>query len=142
MVAFFPRSSGWFDCTEPSLATSVQGKQGLQGASTRVRRVRNLLHRRKQGVQGARTQGRGSEPPRTFSNHMTTERAGRVAVFHRRLGWFACTEPSLATSSQGKQGVQGARARVGGGSRTSNLLDSNHTDLLWKPSIHTLFTLR
>ena len=97
---------------------------------------------KKRGVQGARTQGRGSEPPRTFSNHMTTERAGRVAVFHRRLGWFACTEPSLATSLQGKQGVQGARARVGGGSRTSNLLDSNHTDLLWKPSIHTLFTLR
>ena len=24
--------SGWFDCTEPSLATAVQGKQGVQGA--------------------------------------------------------------------------------------------------------------
>ena len=25
-------SSGWFDCTEPSLSTSLQGKQGVQGA--------------------------------------------------------------------------------------------------------------
>ena len=25
-------SSGWFDCTEPSLATALQGKQGVQGA--------------------------------------------------------------------------------------------------------------
>ena len=43
-----------------------------------------------------------SEPPRIFSNHMMTELAGRVEVFHRSLGWFACTEPSLATSLQGK----------------------------------------
>ena len=27
------RSSGWFDCTERSLATSLQGKQGVQGVS-------------------------------------------------------------------------------------------------------------
>ena len=25
-------SSGWFDCTEHSLSTSLQGKQGVQGA--------------------------------------------------------------------------------------------------------------
>ena len=25
-------SSGWFDCTEPSLSTVLQGKQGVQGA--------------------------------------------------------------------------------------------------------------
>ena len=30
-------SSGWFDCTEPSLATSLQGKQGVQGAYALVR---------------------------------------------------------------------------------------------------------
>ena len=24
-------SSGWFDCTEPSLSTSLQGQQGMQG---------------------------------------------------------------------------------------------------------------
>ena len=67
------------------------------------------------------------EPPRTFSNHMTTELAGRVEVFPRRLGRFYCTEPSLATSLQGKQCVQGARARVRGGSRTSNLLELSRT---------------
>ena len=30
-------SSGWFDCTEPSLTTSLQGKQGVQGAYVLVR---------------------------------------------------------------------------------------------------------
>ena len=29
--------SGWFDCTEPSLATAVQGKPGVQGAYALVR---------------------------------------------------------------------------------------------------------
>ena len=35
-------------------------------------------------------------------------------------GWFDCTEPSLSTSLQGKQGVHGAYALVQGGSSTSN----------------------
>ena len=30
-------SSGWFDHTEPSLSTSLQGKQGVQGAYALVR---------------------------------------------------------------------------------------------------------
>ena len=30
-------SSGWFDCTEPSLSTSLKGKQGVQGAYALVR---------------------------------------------------------------------------------------------------------
>ena len=30
-------SSGLFDCTEPSLTTSLQGKQGVQGAYALVR---------------------------------------------------------------------------------------------------------
>ena len=63
------------------------------------------------------------EPPRTFSNHIMTEIAGRVEVFHLSSGWFDCTEPSLPTSLQGKQGVQGARALVRGGSGASNLLE-------------------
>ena len=41
-------------------------------------------------------------------------------------GWFDCTEPSLSTSLQGKQGVQGAYALVRGGSSTSNLLEPHH----------------
>ena len=30
-VEFFHMSSGWFDSTEPSLTTSLQGKQGING---------------------------------------------------------------------------------------------------------------
>ena len=43
-----------------------------------------------------------------------------VEVYHMSSGWFDCTEPSLCTSLQGKQGVQGAYALVQGGSSTSN----------------------
>ena len=56
-----------------------------------------------------------------------TEIAGRVEFFHMSLGWFDCTEPSLTTSLQGKQGVQGARALVRGGSSASNLLEPSRT---------------
>ena len=66
------------------------------------------------------------EPPRTFSNHIITEIAGRVEFFHMSSGWFDCTEPSLTTYLQGKQGVQGARALVRGGSSASNLLEPHH----------------
>ena len=38
-------------------------------------------------------------------------------------GWFDCTEPSLSTLLQGKQGLQGAYSLVRGGSRASNLLE-------------------
>ena len=31
------KRSGWFDCTEPALSTSLQGKQGVQGAYALVR---------------------------------------------------------------------------------------------------------
>ena len=41
-------------------------------------------------------------------------------------GWFDCTEPSLCTLLQGKQGVQGAYAIVRGGSSTSNLHEPHH----------------
>ena len=40
-------------------------------------------------------------------------------------GWFDHTEPSLSTSLQGKQGVQGVYALVWGGSSTSNLIESS-----------------
>ena len=36
VLEFCNRSSGWFDCTQPSLATWLQGKQGVQGASALV----------------------------------------------------------------------------------------------------------
>ena len=46
------------------------------------------------------------EPPRTFSSHSSTEvtRCGRFC--HLCSGWFDCTEPSLSTRVQEKQGVQ------------------------------------
>ena len=55
-----------------------------------------------------------------------TELAGRVQIFQMRSGWFDCTEPSLTTALQGKQGVQGARALVRGGSSVANLLEPQH----------------
>ena len=36
-VEFFHMSSGWFDCTEPSLTTSLEGKQFVQNAYAMVR---------------------------------------------------------------------------------------------------------
>ena len=44
---------------------------------------------------------------RTSSNHIMTEIARCVGFGHIRLGWFDCTEPSLSTSLQGQQGMQG-----------------------------------
>ena len=95
--------SEWFDSTEPSLTASSQKKTGVQGARTLVR-----AHR-------------------TSSNHIMTEIAGRVEFFQMSSGWFDCTEPSLTTSLQGKQGVQGARALVRGGLSASNLLEPSRT---------------
>ena len=44
--------------------------------------------------------------------------------------WFDCTEPSLSTSLQGKQGLQGAYALVRGGSSTLNLIEPSPSTLL------------
>ena len=67
------------------------------------------------------------EPHRTYSNHNITEIARRGEVCHISSGWFDCTEPSLSTSFQGKQGVQGAYALVRGGSSTLNLIEPTQT---------------
>ena len=47
------------------------------------------------------------EPHRIFSNHIITEIARCVEFCHMSSGWFDCTEPSLSTSLQGQQGMQG-----------------------------------
>ena len=70
------------------------------------------------------------EPHRTFSNHIITEIARCLEFCHLSSGWFDCTEPSLSTSLQGKQGVQGAYALVRGGSSTSNLVEPSRTTSL------------
>ena len=67
------------------------------------------------------------DPPRTFSNHLIAEIARCVEVVHMSSGWFDCTKPTLPTSLQGKQGLQGAHARVRGGSSASNLLAPSRT---------------
>ena len=43
---------------------------------------------------------------RTSSNHIIAELARCVEVFYMSSGWLDYTAPSLATSLQGKQGVQ------------------------------------
>ena len=62
------------------------------------------------------------EPPRTFSNHIITKIARYIEFCHISSELFDCTEPSLSTSLQGKQGVQGGYELVRGGSSTSNLI--------------------
>ena len=47
------------------------------------------------------------EPRRTFPNHIITEIARYVEFCHMSSGWFYSTEPSLSTSLQGQQGMQG-----------------------------------
>ena len=121
-------SSGWFDCTEPSLGTSLQGKQGVQGAYAIGRGGSSTSNR----IEPTRTTMRSGwfkhiEPDRTYSNHNITEIARCGEVCHIRSGWFDCTEPSLSTSLQGKQGVQGAYAIVRGGSSTLNLIEPTRT---------------
>ena len=90
-IDFFHMSSGWFDCTEPSPTTSLQGIQGVQGAiCTGSGRFKHI------------------EPHRTFSNYILTEIARYIEFFYTSSGWFDWTKPSLTTSLQGIQGVQGA----------------------------------
>ena len=48
------------------------------------------------------------EPHRTSTNHILTELARCKDFFHRSSGWFDWTEPSLTTSLQGLEGMQGA----------------------------------
>ena len=70
------------------------------------------------------------EPRRTFPNCIITEIVRCVEFCHMSSGWFDCTEHSLSTSLQGKQGVQGAYALVRGDSSTSNLVEPSRTTSL------------
>ena len=99
------------DKTEPSLTTSLQGKQRVQCGCARVRVLMHSF-----GVVQAQ---RASS---NLLNHIIAEIARREEFFHMCSGWFDCTEPPLPTSLQGKQGVKGACALVRGGSSASNLL--------------------
>ena len=111
-VEFYHMSSVWFDSTEPSIYI-VTGK-------TRCASCLGLNSGWFKHI----------EPHRTFSNHFIRETAKCGEFCHRSSGWFDCTEPSLATALQGKQGVQGASVLVQGGSSTSNLLEPSRTTSL------------
>ena len=135
-------SSGWFDCTEHSLTSCLQGKEGVQGTSSgwfkciepprtfsnhiiaKIARCRVLSHEfgvvrlYRTFIFTGETRCAGClctssgwfkriEPPRTFSNHIIAEIARCVEFFHMSSGWFDCTEHSLTSSLQGKEGVQG-----------------------------------
>ena len=72
-------SSWWFDCTEPSQTTSLQGIQGVQGAiCTEVKAHRT-----------------------SFTKYILTERGRYIDFKYMSSGWFDWTEPSLTTSLQG-----------------------------------------
>ena len=67
------------------------------------------------------------EPPRTFSNHIIAKIARCVEFFYMSSEWFDYSEPSLTTSFQGKQGVQGAYCALVRAHRTSsNLLEPHN----------------
>ena len=64
-------------------------------------------------------------------NHIITELARCVEVYHMSSGWFDCTELSLSTALQEKQGVQGAYAlNQGGASVTLDVEQVNHPELM------------
>ena len=143
-------SSGWYDCTEPCLSTLLQGKQGVQGAYAtssnlltthqlywcvefyHITEPLYLKQSRKFSVCRVVVHLFGvvqahQTSSKTYTNHIITEIARCVEVYHMSSGWFDRTEPSLCTSLQGKQGVQGAYALVRGGSSTSNLIEPTQT---------------
>ena len=74
-------------------------------------------------VQAHRTSSNLLEP-----HHYKDSKVCRVC--HMSSGWFDCTDPSLSTSLQGKQGMQGAYALVRGGSSKSNLVEPSRTTSL------------
>ena len=100
-----------FGVVRPSLSTSLQGKQGVQGAYALVRggsSTSNLIE---------------------SSRNIITEIARCVGFCHMGSGWFDCTEPSLSTSLQGKQGMQGVVHLFGvvkAHRTSSNLLEPHH----------------
>ena len=66
-------SSGWFDCTERCLSTSLQGKQGVQGVSALVR--------------GGSSTANRIEPTRTTSSQKTIQHG---CLRNRKFGHLGC----------------------------------------------------
>ena len=96
-VEFCHMSSGWFDCTEPSLSTSFTGQTRCAGCLCTCSGWFKHI-----------------EPRRIFSNHIITEIARCVEVCHMSSGWFDFTEPSLSTSFTGETRCAGCLCSCSG----------------------------
>ena len=96
-VEFCHTSSGWFDCTEPSLSTSFTGETRCAGCLCTFSGWFKHI-----------------EPRRIFSNHIITEIARCVEVCHMSSGWFDFTEPSLSTSFTGETRCAGCLCSCSG----------------------------
>ena len=88
--------SGWFDCTEPSQSTALQGKQGVQGAYALVMVYGFLVFLSYEfGVvrlyrtfsiyilAGMAGWFKHIEPHRTYTNHTITEIVQELYFCHR-----------------------------------------------------------
>ena len=99
-------SSGWFDCTEPSLTISLQGKKGVQGAYALVRggsSASNLLephHCRDSKVCRVLSHQFGVvRLYRTFSNYIFTGETRCAGCLCTSSGWFKRIEPPRTFSN-------------------------------------------
>ena len=99
-------SSGWFDCTEPSLSTSLQGKQGVQGAYALVPLVRgasnfsnHIITKIARCVEFCHEFG-VVRLYRTFSIYIVTGETRSAGYLCTSSGWFKHIEPSRTTSLQ------------------------------------------
>ena len=102
-VKFSHMSSGWFNYTELSLTTSLQGKQGVQGAYTLVRggsSTSNLLepHHCRDGKVLSHEFGMVRRY-RTFSNYIFTGEARCAGCLCTSSGWFKHVEPPRTFSN-------------------------------------------
>ena len=108
-VAFFHRSSGSFDCTEPSLLTSFQGKQVCRvrmhsfGVVQEYRTSSNLLepqHRSDSKLYRVLSQELGVDRQyRTFSNDFFTGETRFAGCLSARSGWFTYSKPPRTFSN-------------------------------------------
>ena len=108
-VEFCHMSSGWFDCTEPSLSTSLQGKQGVQvlmhlfGVVQAHRTSSNLPephHYRDSKVCRVLSHEFGVvRPYRTFSVYIVTGETRSAGCLCTSSGWFKHIEPPRTFSN-------------------------------------------
>ena len=105
-------STGWFDCTEPSLSTSLQRQQGMQGACAQMmwvevvqahRTCSNLLephHYKDSKVCRVLSHEFGVfRPYRTFSFYIGTGETRYAGCLCTSSGWFKHIEPRRTFSN-------------------------------------------